>query len=444
MIQQIGQQYKSLRKVAHTLLVLNVLNIGNYTFLAYSVSGTAVSSPLFDLLAYLRLPLSFISLVWIYAVSPESFRGYIYFLKRNLDVSLFCILIFVGALVSQTPLNSFLYAFWTVSTIYSILLYIHLLSVNWAIKSYIKVFSFFIMVINGVMLFFVVPSLSNIYKIGPEAVYFTSKSIYALPVSAISVAIIAYLLDKQKIKMKIFVILFLVLLVCFIALLGSGKRTAFISVSLCLVIYLFYKAKKIAFLAVLLVPFYWKTYVNYLEKTTAKYGDESYTISRLNRIDTGGQALVDDSSYEARLLLWKYFLGIYYDNAIFGIGLNNREAAEQRYKKKSFLGELSYHNSYLHLLVELGLPAFLLFMFILIRSFLLILRKGTTRVKVQYFVLLLPALSISWVETNTLPGQILFLYVFLVWLFPRIYLVQKFSIKKSNLTNYKEAGSLRL
>ena len=422
--------FKLLRNI---IILLNVLNISNYTFLTYNISGQPVNNLLFEVLIYARLPLSMLPALIVVIFSNRVPPGLGFFQRKNSDFTILALYLVITSFFSTDFGTSILYSLWFIFSGYSILILLFFLSYNFNIRDYIKQYSRIIVFSYAIILIFVGPSLPLVYSQGPESVYFTSKTNYAYCLVATVAGLLIYLMSSSQKNIKHDLFIYALVLICLIGLMGSGKRTAFLITNIIVILYLSFRFARIGLLLLITIPIFYTTYQGYFSGLLEKYQTQSYTLERLSKIEYGEEANIEDSSYESRLMLWGYYLDIWEDYPLLGIGRNNRASVVDNYKKISYLKDLSYHNTFLHFLVEFGAIGMVLIGLIIIRGVHIMWTKDKTRFR-MFFIMFLPTLAVNWFETSALPGQIFFWYTFFVWLYPRIYLSPYFRISKMDKT----------
>jgi len=416
--------------IKNSIIALTILNIGNYTFLSYGPNGEEINNSITNTLIYSRLPLSMLPWAIVLLFKNQVPPGLGMYLAKNTDFKLLVVYLLISSFFAIDIVNSFLYSLWFIFSYYSIILLLFFLSYNVNRTDYISNYCKFIVYAYAVILVLVVPSLGAIFSEGPEAVLFTSKTNYAYCLVAIAVGMLTYIASK-KVSIKQSIVIFLIVFVCLVALLGSGKRSAFIVTVLVCMMFLTFRFKIMGLFILITVPIFFGVYQDAIYSIMDRYQKESFTIHRLSKIKYDKDENIEDTSYESRLMLWDYYLKIFEDYPLLGIGRNSREKAQENYKIESYLEDLSYHNTFLHILVEFGLIGAGMLLYIFVRGMYLIWTFDQKNFKF-YLLLLLPTFIINWFETSALPGQIFFIYTFSVWLYPRIYLSPYFEISKKD------------
>jgi len=402
------------KNIVFPIILFFFLTIGNYSFFRYSIYGSESISPLLKLLPFLRL---FIP-VWIilYCLCFNlKFTSKV--IKDNFDVISLGLSWLVSCLLSLNTSSYLLYGLWSLFSICAVLLFVcytgiisgtglvflkNILNTLW-------IGNFVIVILDVVSMLLAKP------RGGMYHILFSSNTFWAYPTMIMGMlAIIKMRYTTDYFLKKLYYgSLFLISLV---AIYFSARRSPLFALLVTTV--LFYIPFRLPQL--LLITFIFILSYTFLDVSASKNIIESlpdsymkYRIERMSGLIKGRK----ETSYTERQKIWEIYLDRFYTRPVMGEGLS----AIQRITKKdrSKIDGLSAHNTFIGLLAETGIVGALLILVVLGRSFLIIKRTGSTDWIKFYIILFIPTLLINWVEYNLIPGQIFFLYTFIIWLLPR-------------------------
>ena len=409
-----------------TILICQILNIGNYSFLYYSIDGIPISNPIFSILRSSRLTISLIPLFTFLFTSKDFKYKVSKFFFKNIDVLFFCIIPFFGIINGVDKTSAILYSFWNFGCVFSICLFI----VNYTDHyNQIEVLSKMLRVLlYGSIV--VIPLLClDIGDFGKGRLFemkFTSKGFW--PYCLLSIIIAAFgliiLNKKYKSELKYKNIISILIILSFLFLIGGIRRTPLIVGFLLLVSFLFFGIDfsykfKIIFIGLIL-----SISIIFIPIIIDKYSSEIAVFEKLSRLSIEDGKLSEgqfSSSYSDRILIRNSYLVIFEDYPLFGLGLNNGTALHKIKYPYWALGGYSTHNTFLAFLVETGILGFFCFILVLIRSiFISVIQEP----KIRYILLssIIACCLINWNEINSLGGQVFYWPSFLIFIAPRIFL----------------------
>ncbi|WP_026776868.1 O-antigen ligase [Polaribacter sp. Hel_I_88] len=376
-------------------LIICWLNFGNYSWLYYTWNGVPTSNPIFAAIRNSRVILPII--IFLYFFQINAWKNKVTkIIKENFFIYLLILVYFFNLIISEEFFSSLVYSIWLLFSVLILHLTVNEVKKDIHLIKLLKYGSFITIIL-------VIPSIPYLF-VNNEASFFSSKNYYAYPLVIYIICEFYIFIKSKVINYKLYRWLIMVLL--FTAILMSGRRMPLVAALLSLLFYL-YTTNKITFfiiaaLSFLLVPFL---------LTSNIFGftiEDSLTYKRINRVFENEDNL--DSSYNERQFVWEYYIKSYKDSPIIGNGYNTSSSNLSRYYSGE-LEELSYHNSYLQILVESGALGFLFFLFYLFQVFFNFFKNK------QYTLLpiLITVLIINWVESNFLPGQVLFVLSFSIF-----------------------------
>jgi O-antigen ligase len=414
------------RNIIFPIVLFFLLNIGNYSFLRYSLHGSENTSGYLNLFSQVRLILP----LWIilYAFRLH-FRITSAIFSRNWDVIALGISWMLSSLISLDTASYLLYGIWTLLSLWAILLFISYAAI---ISQRPPVFlskildtlwagNFVILMLDLASMLFL-----NL-KGGIYNVYFSSNTFWAYPTMIMGILALIKMrfLADSFIKNLLYFSIFLLALG---AIYFSARRSPLICLVLTLpLLYLPLKLPQLL-MAVCFFAASYSLFGSGHGKDILHDLPDSYMKYRMERM----MGLVhgrDETSYTERQKLWDVYLHAFYQKPVLGEGLAAVRRITERAEVKS--GGLSAHNTFVGLLSETGLSGTLLMFIVMLRSLLLAARmKDKVWIKI-YLLLFIPTLLINWVEYNLIPGQIFFLYTIIVWLLPRGLLFTKMKYRIS-------------
>jgi hypothetical protein len=402
------------RNIIFPIVLFFLLNIGNYSFLRYSLHGSENTSGYLNLFSQLRLILP----LWIilYAFRLH-FRVTSAIFSRNWDVIALGISWMLSSIISLDTASYLLYGIWTLLSLWAILLFISyaaiisqtpsgflskILDTLWA-------GNFIILILDFASMLFLSPK-GGIYN-----VYFSSNTFWAYPTMIMGIlALIKMRFRADGLVKKL--LYFNIFLFALAAIYFSARRSPLICLLLTLpLLYLPLRLPQI-----LLAGCFFAASYSFVDldhgKNVLNYLPDSYMKYRMERM-LGLVHGREETSYTERQKLWDVYLHAFYQKPVLGEGL----AAVRRITEKAEVKSegLSAHNTFIGLLSETGISGTLLMFIVMLRSLLFAGRmKDKVWIKI-YLLLFMPTLMINWVEYNLIPGQIFFLYTIIVWLLPR-------------------------
>lgn len=384
---------------------MNILNIGNFSFLVYNINSIPIENPVVLFLRYVRLPIAIISIFWVMTNGKIS-----YYSRYISDLLVFLTYIFIQSFVNEGVLGSVSYALWFVGLVLLISEYLYMLRAD---KNPLDLIIKSLVVFNGIILILAIPSIPRIITLGGEAMYFSSKNVYSMVVMAYVVSASFYL-SLTGWSRKNFLQLILITLGLVIMAL-SGKRMPFVLASIAVIVFLIYKNITLLIIPIVLVLIF-SSFQNVQDYFADDLSNQSETIRRMNEVESLDE-LDNESSFAMRLILWEAYFNSFKERPFFGYGLNSAASARESWRFKS---KLSYHNSFLQILVELGSLGMFLFLIFLSRTlYEAIIKITDKKVLIWYILLFLMTIIPNLFETNTLPGEPLFITCFIIWLIPR-------------------------
>lgn len=390
------------------------LNIGNYSFLRYSIHGTENPSGFLNLISGFRMVLP----LWIVLYSFRLHaRLTAKIFAQNIDVILLSISWLTSGLLSIEISSYLLYGFWTLLSIWAILL---LISYSAVISQSLPTFSlnilrviwygnFVILLLDLISLIFLKP------KGGMLNLFFASNTFWAYPTMIMGIlALIKIRFVSTGIRSKLYYAIIFIISVT--AVYFSARRSPLFCLIFTIpLIYLPLKSPQLIFIFLIFITFY-----SFIDTASGRdiLGSlpDSYMKYRIERM-FGFIEGRKETSYSERQKLWDIYLDAFYKKPVMGEGL----AAVGRITKnmKNQENRLSAHNTFIGLLAETGLAGTLMLLVVLLRSVYFVAGiRNKVWMKI-YIILFIPTVLINWVEYNLIPGQIFFLYTMIIWLMPR-------------------------
>lgn len=390
------------------------LNIGNYSFLRYSLNGSENPSSILKIISGFRILLP----LWIVVYSLNlHFRLTVKILLRNIDVILPSICWLLSGLLSMEISSYLLYGIWTLFSLWAILLFVSYTAlISQSLPKYS--FNFLQTLWYGNFVILILDILSLI-SLGPKGgilnLFFASNTFWAYPTMIMGIlALIKLRFTSASLGKKFYYAAILIISVT--AVYYSARRSPLFCLILTIpLLCLPLKAPQIIFIFFLLITSY-----SFIDSANGKEFLDSlpdsymkYRITRMFGLVQGWK----ETSYTERQKLWDIYLNAFYKKPVMGEGLAAVNRIAENMKNNE--NRLSAHNTFIGLLAETGLSGALLLFVVILRSIILAGRiRDTGWIKI-YIILFIPTLLINWVEYNLIPGQILFLYTMIVWLLPR-------------------------
>lgn len=405
------------------MVLFMFLTIGNYSFLRYTIGGDAVSSPIFSAISILRLVIP----IWvIVAAFRIHYRLTVSILKSHIDICFLGLAWLLSCLKSLDPSSFLLYGVWTFASLLGILILVVYVAIllnqnRLPIHAYMNRMLDYFWWGNLVVLILGIASIViSTPGSGPYNLLFTSGTFWAYSVLIIGiVAIIKLKYSLATSSVSVNSIFYIVVFIFSVYLIyASGRRSALLVLLLApLLVYIPFKGSYYILLIALLL--FLK--ITWTPSTTLEVvrllPENTYTRFRVEVL-LGIKKQVKEGSYKSRQEIWNIYLDSFTKNPILGAGLaaNERITGEVETKFKNF----SAHNTFIGMLAETGMFGFLLWLIVFLNSLRLLLPFANYRPFIQQYILLLvPTFLINWVEYNLIPGQIFFLFTFVVWILPR-------------------------
>lgn len=382
-------------------ILIGILSIINYTSLS-NLGGIN--------LGYFRVPLLIVGFLFVFTKLPSKYSQVF---KNNIDVFVFILWNFLICLFALDQKNSLLYAIWLFLSLVFLLDYLYSFpSKEKAIK----------IITNNYLIIFLVPiALSISSFLGFESNTSRFMGAFhlrhivawaaAILISAlVSLMINGYLSKRFQVPRIAAFVLAGLLSLQFIVL--SGTRSAFLAVLVIFLFFLFYYRRKIllhpsnilAMLLFLAGVYFYAENISNLKIVQARY---QKTLRESQTVEDNTRAMLFNAYFE-----------YVRKNPIVGTGLANSAAV---FRYISYDGkEMGPHNTYLAILTESGVVGFMIFLVILFRSVKLLFNSNDYDFKMSVILLSICPLIISIFESNSLPGQALFLPFYFSILLPRI------------------------
>jgi O-antigen ligase len=394
-------QYSKKQKILFfVFIMMSILNFGNYSFLTYNINGTPTSNPILIFVREARILLPIITISFLFANNYWQ-KNILKVFKKNSMIFLLCFIFLFNSFLSTEIVNSIIYSIWLFFSLLLIGLVVNQVNNFIDLAKLIKFGS-------AITVTLVLLSFAQLLTQGNESTLYSSKNYYAYPLLIYFLCELILFGFEQKISYKWLRIV--ILLFVLIGLFLSGRRAPTLCALIALVVFI-YHDKKLFFISLsVLILIFFTTIIG--ASFLGFRVDESLTYQRFYRIITNEDN--EDSSYSEREFIWDKYLAGFNDSPLLGNGLNTNESTLSRHYSGDLEG-LSYHNSYLQVLVEAGIVGFIFFTTYLIISLKNIL-KNRNRYLI-FFLLFFPTILINWVENNILPGQVFFIFSFTVWLF---------------------------
>jgi O-antigen ligase len=283
---------------------------------------------------------------------------------------------------------------------------------------------------SAVTLLIVIPSIPMMWTLGNDYTFFSSKNYYAYPVLIYFIAELAIFKLSDRIRYKVFRVSVLIIILAILLL--SGRRSTLICAVLAMLFHFTNLRTAIVFgvltfLAVINIDFTEISIFGFDIQQTSTY-------QRINRVDFNN---FHDTSIQARRNVWNLYLERFYDSPVFGSGLHSGEAVLGNVYS-GVVEKIGYHNTFLQVLIEVGIVGFFFFILYALKSML------AMRTNLPFFLpLFIPTLLVNYFEANLLPGQLLFIYTITIWIALNRYKKHRktnFCIKRGYIIHGKEVS----
>ena len=415
----------------YILFTSQLINIGNYSFLSYNFGGIPASMPFLELIKYLRIPILALGLLSIQTKMSKQI-GFRPFIINNLDLVLLLLIMYVGLFNSIDIINGLLYTIWHSLSFICVLSFLFLLK---KLGSNSEKFLILFKLLFWSNLLVILLLFLNLHTFGRNWTYemaFTSKAFfpYCLLTIIISIYGIRIFCNKPMIelcsKRGTQFIEMLLVISCVVFCFFSARRTPFFLMIILTFGYIYFAIgravwKKTLFFLTLGGAFVYLTpkILNYIEEH--KY--ELSILKKLNDIQKSEIGLAGDASFNERLIIRKMYLKINSRVPLFGTGSYNSTSYSLYFHPKSEVAGFSTHNLFLGVLVEHGFVGLILFILVIFRSLIYLIRNNSLSYSLKYFLFLyFPVLLINWFEYNLIPGQVFYWTSILIILFPRVWI----------------------
>lgn len=375
------------------LILFSIINFGNYSFLTYTLDGRPTLSILNNI-KYVRILLAAIPILILFGSNQRLITLYFTYLVKNFDIFLLLCIVVIRMYIDV----DIIYPLWFLFSVLSFVLMflvLRLLSKN--PLQYLQKVLIFIFVCGMITIPFTFISIPKLFS-SPD-IYFSSKSSYAYFNLIMIVATLAYFVVTNG-SLRIKHIIFIGLNVLVILL--SGRRTPLITAFVAVLIYTMLYSRNLKANLVTLAIFF-------VLFSNSYFNENFFSLRRLNEIDLQEEGY--DDSYRARIELRGRYLHLLEQSDLLGIGFETYETSSKT--------TLSTHNTYLTSFLILGFFGGTLYILILLHSLLRVLFTSNRRIIIPYLILFLPLITINWVESNFMPGQIFFIYTISVLISPR-------------------------
>lgn len=398
-----------------------LLTIGNYSFFRYSIGGISGAPLVLRIISQLRLILP----IWIIFFALRfNFRFTGKIIGDHIDVVLLGVSWLISSIASLDVASYLLYGTWTLTSLVAVLLFVSytgLITQN--LSFYLLRILQVIWLGNGIIILMDFVSIL-LRRPGGTAynIIFSSNTFWAYPtmiMGVLSLILFKFFAKSQRQKI-LYIIVFLIAL--YLVYFSARRSTLFVlvfSAGLCLVPLRLPQLLLISFMLSFLVlagaAIDTRQVLDSLPESSMKY--------RLERM-FGLVKNTKESSYDDRQKIWDVYFQSFYDNPLLGAGLASNERLAEKFPRG--LKGYSAHNTFVGMIAETGILGSVLFLIVIARSLLLLLRVNNRKWIQIYVILFVPTLLINWVEYNLIPGQIFFLYSVVIWLMPRgiVYLSQ--------------------
>ncbi|MCF0056740.1 O-antigen ligase [Dyadobacter sp. CY356] len=396
------------------VIIFFFLNIGNYSFLRYSIHGTEIPSNILNLISGFRILLPFWIVVYSFNLHIKLTAK---ILLQNIDIVALSLSWMLSGLLSLEISSYLLYGIWTLLSLWAILLFISYTAI---ISQSLPAFSLNILRViwygNFVILILDLVSLIFLKPMGGMLnIFFASNTFWAYPTMIMGIlALINIRFTPASLVKKLYYLAVLILSV--IAVYFSARRSPLFCLILTIpLLYFPLKSPQIILIIFLFISSY-----SFIDSTTGKHLlaslPDSYMKYRIERMFGLVQGRTE-TSYSGRQKIWDIYLDAFYEKPVMGEGLAAVNRITENIKNKD--ERLSAHNTFIGLLAETGLAGTLLLFVVMLRSIFLAGRMRSAIWTKIYIILFIPTLLINWVEYNLIPGQVFFLYTMIIWLLPR-------------------------
>ncbi len=396
------------------IVLFFLLTIGNYSFFRYSIGGSDGAPLVLRIISQLRLILP----IWIIFFALRfsfNFTGKV--LGDHIDVVLLGVSWLVSSIASLDVVSYLLYGTWTLMSLIAVLLFVSYIAL---ITQNLNFYLFRILQVvwlgNGIIV--LLDFVSILLKRPGGGVYniiFSSNTFWAYPTMIMGILSLIFFKFFSRTTRQKLLYAFVFLIALYLVYYSARRSTLFVlvfSAGLCVVPLRLPQILAISFLLSFLVlvgnSINMEQVLDSLPESNMKY-----RLERMFGLVKGTR----ESSYDDRQKIWDVYFQSFYDNPLLGAGLASNERLAEKFPRG--LKGYSAHNTFIGMVAETGLLGTVLFLIVIGRSMLLLLRVNNRKWVLIYVMLFVPTLLINWVEYNLIPGQIFFLYSVVVWLLPR-------------------------
>jgi O-antigen ligase len=356
----------------------------------------------------------------------------LYFVQ-NIDILLFCVVLFLGIINAEDQINATLYAVWNSAAFVCMLSYFYQIrkrsrTVRWWSLFQIVFWS------NSIVLLLLVVHL---HTLGTEWGYYMAFSEkffypYCLLSMLMSIygtqlfcdrSIYSFKSDRLNAGLQLFTI-FLIFLFIF---LGARRAVLFVGLFISFP-YMFYAVgqrywKKLSLF--LLIAAFLIVTIPIVITYMSEYETEFKILKKLSDIQEAGGDISKDSSYGERQKIWVQYWQIVEEHPIIGVGAYNSRIVQEIWFEGTDTEGYSTHNLFMGVLVEHGFTGLTMLVVIMLRSLWISFRRLPLRSTLIYgFYIFIPILAINWNEYNLIPGQVFYWSTFLFLVAPRMFMTK--------------------
>ena len=414
------------RMVSTLILACILINLGGYSFLNHTMSGVQVSNSTDELMSLLA-PALVLGAVVLTVLRYG--RGFSRFLGANWDVVALGMSGVVSSLFAFDKISAFQYGIWFLFSLLATLAFLYCLGrhtppVQWIERvGWLLIGGYLFMVVLAVAS---VPAHIAVMGSIMEA-YYMSQPVYSAACAVVATS--ALMLERQRdfpgasrfLKRIPSFVFALVVGVSAVPLVLSTKRAVITATGCAVLLYAFLPrpvaGKKKALVALRAV-----TVVVTLAGAIWMFSDQTETMQyRFEKTFDSSR----NSSIQARMEIYSNSLVAFSRQPFFGIGLLNTGVASNELMAYSETSGMSAHSTYLAVLVELGLVGFVLFLVVLVRTFIQFRKIPSWKHKSSILIMAIAPLLMVATEYDLAPGQLSFWALMLTALFPRIMMVRR-------------------
>ncbi len=412
--------------LTYVLLVCNLINLGNYSFLSFSFSGQSNSNIIGDLIKYSRLPLLIGAslILMLRLIDDIDLRK---FFISNVDVIIFVGSLYLGLANALDVFNGVNYSLWHTCSIFVLLGYLYYLRETIGQSGSIRFIFQFLFWSNFIILLLLFTNLPTLGSSFSYSMAFSSKSFYAYSLLTLVICILSCrVISKESLFRFRYGVLFewVVVISCLFFCFISARRTPLFLMFIILLIYqnrIFGNQlyKRVFLICTLLFAIIVSTPI--ILKNIKKYNTELSVLYKINNLINSNGNLEKDSSYSERLKVWKIYRSIFQTHPIVGVGSFNGPLYSKAKFSHLYESKYSPHNLYLGILVEHGVLGMFFFIIVVLRSeFIFFTKMGFIKFAQFNFYFVVPILVINWNEYNLIPGQVFYWTTMIVFLMPRV------------------------